>query len=76
MIEKRKRVKKTPSEAALAQQDDGARRFSATSGAEQVHDKKRTWSVGQVEETGVKKQRARRTKPKRLGTGVNAIPVG
>ena len=75
MIEKRKRVKKTPSEAAPTQQDDGARRFSATSGAEQVHDKKRTWSVGQVE-TGVKKQRARRTKPKRLGTGVNAIPVG
>lgn len=80
--QRRKRVKKASSETASGPQIDGARRFSATSGAEQVHDKKRTWSVGQVEGTEIRRggkkhaKRGKARKPKDLGTGVNSIPVG
>ncbi|KAI6008366.1 hypothetical protein F5J12DRAFT_768170 [Pisolithus orientalis] len=56
--------------------------FSATSGAEQVQVKKRTWSVGDVVETekhrGGKKHAkdGQGRKAKSFGTGVNAIRVG
>ncbi|KIP12542.1 hypothetical protein PHLGIDRAFT_124066 [Phlebiopsis gigantea 11061_1 CR5-6] len=51
-------------------------RYSATSGVVQAPSKKRTWSV--PEETDVKpeKKRGLKKRPKALGTGVNAIPVG
>lgn len=63
---------------------DGAKRFSTTSGADQEVQKKRTWTVGDTEDStthrGGKKHakagKARRTKSKDWGTGVNAIPVG
>lgn len=63
---------------------DGAKRFSTTSGADQEVQKKRTWTVGDTEDStthrGGKKHakagKAQRTKSKDWGTGVNAIPVG
>ncbi|KAI6047809.1 hypothetical protein EDC04DRAFT_2619969 [Pisolithus marmoratus] len=69
-------------DTAMGDHAQGTQRFSATSGAEQVQVKKRTWSVGDVVEAekhrGVKKHAkdGRRRKGKSLGTGVNAIPVG
>lgn len=63
-------------------QTQGTQRFSATSGAEQVQVKKRTWSVGDVVETekhrGGKKHAkdGQGRKAKSFGTGVNAIRVG
>ncbi|KAL4070763.1 hypothetical protein J3A83DRAFT_4162131 [Scleroderma citrinum] len=74
--QRRKHVKK------ILDEGDDARRFSATSGAEQVHSKKRTWTVGQAEEIGTRRggkkhaKRGKARKPKDIGTGVNAIPVG
>ncbi|KAG1749788.1 uncharacterized protein EDB91DRAFT_1046865 [Suillus paluster] len=63
---------------------DGAKRFSTTSGADQEAQKRRTWTVGDTEDStthrGGKKHakadKARRSKIKDWGTGVNAIPVG
>lgn len=63
---------------------DGAKRFSTTSGVDQEVQKKRTWTVGDTEDStthrGGKKHakagKARQTKSKDWGTGVNAIPVG
>ncbi|EAU92741.1 RNA binding protein [Coprinopsis cinerea okayama7 len=65
---------------SIPSQPDKPQRYSATSGIDQAPTTKRTWSVGDtVEETtnrgGKRKQRGNR-KPKSLGTGVNAIPVG
>ncbi|KAF8445749.1 hypothetical protein L210DRAFT_3528327 [Boletus edulis BED1] len=65
-------------------QSSGTQRFSATSGTEQTHVRKRTWTVGDVEEKethrgGQKHQRGpkkRRSMAKEFRTGVNAIPVG
>ncbi|KAG2338339.1 hypothetical protein BDR05DRAFT_940527 [Suillus weaverae] len=63
---------------------DGAKRFSKTSGADQEVQKKRTWTVGDTEDSTThrggkrhaKAGKARQTKSKDWGTGVNAIPVG
>ncbi|KAG1871063.1 RNA binding protein [Suillus tomentosus] len=63
---------------------DAAKRFSTTSGADQEVQKKRTWTVGDTEDSTthrggkkhVKADKTRRTKSKHWGTGVNAIPVG
>lgn len=63
---------------------DAAKRFSTTSGADQEVQKKRTWTVGDTEDSTthrggkkhVKADKTRRTKSKDWGTGVNAIPVG
>ncbi|KAG2057033.1 hypothetical protein BDR06DRAFT_952124 [Suillus hirtellus] len=63
---------------------DAAKRFSTTSGADQEVQKKRTWTVGDTEDSmthrggkkHVKADKTRRTKSKDWGTGVNAIPVG
>lgn len=63
---------------------DGAKRFSTTSGADQGVQKKRTWTVGDTEDSTThrggkkhaKSNKARRSKSKDWGTGVNAIPVG
>lgn len=68
----------------LASGMDGAKRFSVTSGADQEVQKKRTWTVGDREDSTThrggkrhaKAGKARRTKSKDWGTGVNAIPVG
>ncbi|KAG0704393.1 hypothetical protein DFH29DRAFT_381625 [Suillus ampliporus] len=63
---------------------DGRKRFSTTSGADQEVQKRRTWTVGDTEDStthrGGKKHakagKARQSKIKDWGTGVNAIPVG
>lgn len=63
---------------------DGTKRFSTTSGADQEMQKKRTWTVGDTEDSTThrggrkhaKAGKVRRTKSKDWGTGVNAIPVG
>ncbi|KAG2159638.1 uncharacterized protein EDB93DRAFT_1244429 [Suillus bovinus] len=63
---------------------DGAKRFSTTSGADQEVQKKRTWTVGDTQDSTThrggkrhaKDGKARQTKSKDWGTGVNAIPVG
>ncbi|KAF7307129.1 RRM domain-containing protein [Mycena indigotica] len=62
----------------LAVAPERPQRFSATSGLEQTPLKRRTWTVGDVEDGethrgGKKHSKARR---KQWGTGVNAIPVG
>jgi len=65
-------------------QSSGTQRFSVTSGTEKTHSRKRTWTVGDVEEKethrgGQKHQkgsRKRRSSVKDFRTGVNAIPVG
>ncbi|OAX44447.1 hypothetical protein K503DRAFT_729529 [Rhizopogon vinicolor AM-OR11-026] len=62
----------------------GAKRFSTTSGTDPEVQKKRTWTVGDTEEStthrGGKKHtkggKARRPIMKDWSTGVNAIPVG
>ncbi|EIW86909.1 hypothetical protein CONPUDRAFT_115752 [Coniophora puteana RWD-64-598 SS2] len=58
----------------------GAERQSATSGVMAAPAEKRTWTVGEVEETethrGGKKHAKRRPRPKNFSTGTNAIPVG
>ncbi|KAG1760364.1 hypothetical protein EDD22DRAFT_980642 [Suillus occidentalis] len=77
-----KKAKSKGEESAFGM--DGAKRFSTTSGADQEVQKKRTWTVGDTEDStthrGGKKHakagKARRTKSKDWGTGVNAIPVG
>lgn len=58
-------------------------RFSATSGLDQAPSTKRTWTVGDVEETDTHRggQRHRKKEKsgrpaKSWGTGVNSIPVG
>ncbi|KAG6882664.1 hypothetical protein C0992_011039, partial [Termitomyces sp. T32_za158] len=62
---------------------DKPQRYSATSGIKQEPTKRRTWTVGDVdnEEThrgGKKHSKRSKSKPsgKMWGTGVNAIPVG
>ncbi|KAJ6520066.1 hypothetical protein C8R45DRAFT_46602 [Mycena sanguinolenta] len=74
-----KLAKKDPTMSSVL---DQPQRFSATSGLEQVQSKRRTWTVGDVEEDethrGGKKHTKSRGKGKgrQWGTGVNAIPVG
>ena len=58
---------------------DRPQRWSSTSGLDEAPVTKKTWTVGdEVEEThrGGKKHVRGKKKPKVLGTGVNAIPVG
>ncbi|KAG2369537.1 hypothetical protein BDR07DRAFT_1323773, partial [Suillus spraguei] len=63
---------------------DGTKRFSTTSGADQEVQKKRTWTVGDTDDSTThrggrkhaKAGKVRQTKSKDWGTGVNAIPVG
>ncbi|KIJ21948.1 hypothetical protein PAXINDRAFT_159934 [Paxillus involutus ATCC 200175] len=81
---RKRQEKKLSDDSKPKEQPEGAQRFSATSGVEQVHTKKRTWTVGDVEETethrgGHKHTRgSRKRKPgvKDFGTGVNAIQIG
>ncbi|KAG6333701.1 hypothetical protein ID866_5384 [Astraeus odoratus] len=79
---RKKQEKRLLNPVPSSKQVEGAQRFSATSGVEQVHVKKRTWSVDDVagaEKSRGGKRHAKRTrvhKQKSLGTGVNAIPVG
>ncbi|KAF9229067.1 hypothetical protein BS17DRAFT_804921 [Gyrodon lividus] len=81
---RKRQEKKSSDESKPCEQLVGAQRFSATSGAEQVHTKKRTWTVGDVEEIethrgghkGTKSSKKRHPMIKDFGTGVNAIPVG
>ncbi|KAF7339260.1 RRM domain-containing protein [Mycena sanguinolenta] len=74
-----KLAKKDPTMSSVL---DLPQRFSATSGLEQVQSKRRTWTVGDVEEDethrgGKKHTKSRgKGKAKQWGTGVNAIPVG
>ena len=57
-------------------------RYSATSGVDKIQSKKRTWTVGDVEDDGEthrggqKHSRVRQSRAREWGTGVNAIPVG
>jgi len=56
-------------------------RFSTTSGEGDAPKSKRTWTVGDVvdDEThrgGKKVKKRGKKRPKDMGTGVNAIPVG
>ncbi|KAH7914775.1 hypothetical protein BJ138DRAFT_316160 [Hygrophoropsis aurantiaca] len=85
--QRRKRQEKQEKQPAKEQnlpRAEGAARFSATSGAEQVITKDRTWTVGDTEDTEthrggkkhVKRGKGRRPNLKDWGTGVNAIPVG
>ncbi|KIJ65026.1 hypothetical protein HYDPIDRAFT_167349 [Hydnomerulius pinastri MD-312] len=76
--------KKSSDDSLPTERPEGAQRISKTSGVEQVPTKKRTWTVGDVEETethrgGQKHTRGskkRKLRAKDWGTGVNAIPVG
>jgi nucleolar protein 6 len=60
------------------------KRYSATSGVDQVPVVKRTWTVGDVQETethrgGVKHKKSDRKRGARVksqASGMNAIPVG
>ncbi|PFH54852.1 hypothetical protein AMATHDRAFT_378 [Amanita thiersii Skay4041] len=54
---------------------DQPQRYSLTSGIGQAPQKKRTWAVGEEEESK-SKSKTRRKLSRNLGTGVNAIPVG
>ncbi|KAI6107518.1 hypothetical protein EDD16DRAFT_99961 [Pisolithus croceorrhizus] len=79
---RKKQGGQTHADVTVSNQAQGTQRFSATSGVEQAQVKKRTWSVGDAVETekhrGVRRlaKDSRTRKPKSLGTGVNAIPVG
>lgn len=63
---------------------EGTKRFSTTSGTDQEVQKRRTWTVGDAEESTThrggkkhaKSSKARRSNIRDWGTGVNAIPVG
>ncbi|KAH7930511.1 hypothetical protein BV22DRAFT_54083 [Leucogyrophana mollusca] len=78
------KLEKQPNREQPAPRVEGAQRYSATSGAEQVVTKNRTWTVGDVEETEThrggkkhaKRGKGRRPSAREWGTGVNAIPVG
>ncbi|CAK5280308.1 unnamed protein product [Mycena citricolor] len=74
-----KLAKQDPTLSAIP---DLPQRFSATSGLEQVHSKRKTWTVGDEDDDGPthrggKKHVKIRGKPKKpWATGTNAIPVG
>ena len=72
-----KRLKKSSddTEALL----DRPQRFSSTSGIEKPVLKKRTWTVGDVDDEQTHrggKHKARGKRTKNWGTGANLIPVG
>ena len=75
-LEKNSKKKKGGEDTELALQDlERPQRYSATSGVAQAPSKKHTWSVPEDGKPQAKKKRGTK-KPKALGTGVNAIPVG
>ncbi|KAJ8586539.1 hypothetical protein M405DRAFT_743448 [Rhizopogon salebrosus TDB-379] len=85
--QRHKRLQKTAKsqgEAPVPDTEGAKKRFSTTSGTDQEVQNRRTWTVGDAEEStthrGGKKHakggKARRPNIKDWGTGVNAIPVG